>query len=104
MATQKQFLQDRTALLLTSGMAFLTVAAVILILLKLGGSSTGNYIVTFDGKKATGFYSKNDKGMEHNLIAQRNTEMNLLEQRCKAFLQDYMEKVMDKKLGGVTAK
>lgn len=61
---------------------------------------SGNYIITFDGKKATGFYSKDDKGMAHNLISNRNTEMNLLETRCKAFLQDYMERVMDKKLGG----
>lgn len=60
---------------------------------------SGNYIVTFDGNKATGFYAKTDKAMEHNLISRRNTEMNLLEERCRAFLQDYMERVMDRKLG-----
>lgn len=48
MATQKHFLQDRTALLLTSGLAFLTLAAIVLILLKLGsGQGTGNYIVSY---------------------------------------------------------
>ena len=59
---------------------------------------SGNYICTFDGQKAIGFYAKDDKGMEHNLIRERNAEMDLLEVRCKAFIQDYMERVIDKKL------
>ncbi|MDI1255659.1 MAG: sulfatase-like hydrolase/transferase [Flavobacterium sp.] len=59
---------------------------------------SGDYICTFDGKKAIGFYAKEDKGLAHNLIAQRNADMDLLETRCKAFIQDYMERVMDKKL------
>ncbi len=59
---------------------------------------SGNYICTFDGTKAVGFYDKNDKAMEHNLINHRNTEMNILEKRCKAFVQDYMERIIDKRL------
>ncbi len=59
---------------------------------------SGNYICTFDGNKAVGFYDKNDIGLKKNLISRRNSEMNLLETRCKAFLQDYMERIMDKKL------
>ena len=59
---------------------------------------SGNYICTFDGKKAVGFYNKNDKGMDTNLIKNRNAEMNNLELRCKAFIQDYMERIIDKKL------
>jgi hypothetical protein len=48
MATHKHFLQDRTALLLVSGTAFLTLAAIVLILLKLGsGQGTSNYIVSY---------------------------------------------------------
>jgi len=48
MAVQKHFLQDRTALLLVSGAAFLTLAAVVLILLKLGnGQGTNNYIISY---------------------------------------------------------
>jgi len=48
MATNKHFLQDRTALLLVSGTAFLTLMAVVLILLKLGsGQGTSNYIVSY---------------------------------------------------------
>ncbi|HQW68521.1 MAG TPA: sulfatase-like hydrolase/transferase [Flavobacterium sp.] len=59
---------------------------------------SGNYICTFDGKKAVGFYYKNDKAMERNLINRRNPEMGSLEMRCKAFIQDYMERVIDKRL------
>jgi phosphoglycerol transferase MdoB-like AlkP superfamily enzyme len=59
---------------------------------------SGDYICTFDGKKAVGFYDKNDKAMEHNLISKRNAAMDSLELRCKAFVQDYMERVIDKRL------
>lgn len=59
---------------------------------------SGKYICTFDGTKAVGFYAKNDKAMEHNLIKNRTPEMDLLELRCKAFVQDYMERIIDKRL------
>ena len=59
---------------------------------------SGRYICAFDGKKAVGFYAKNDKGMDKNLIKNRNAEMDLLELRCKAFIQDYMERIIDKRL------
>jgi phosphoglycerol transferase MdoB-like AlkP superfamily enzyme len=58
----------------------------------------GNYICTFDGRKVTGFYAKDDKGMTKNLIGHRNAEMDILELRLKAFLQDYMQRIIDKKL------
>jgi phosphoglycerol transferase MdoB-like AlkP superfamily enzyme len=58
----------------------------------------GNYICTFDGKKAIGFFDKNDRGLEKNLIAKRNKEMNEVELCCKAFYQDYMNRIIDKKL------
>ena len=60
--------------------------------------SKGNYICTFDGNQATGFYDKNDKGLKTNLIAHRNLEMNAIELNCKAFIQDYMNRVVDKKM------
>lgn len=60
--------------------------------------SKGNFICTFDGKEAIGFYDKNDKGLKLNLIAHRNAEMDALELNCKAFIQDYMERVVDKKM------
>ena len=60
--------------------------------------SKGNYICTFDGKVATGFYDKNDKALKTNLLPNRNAEMDDLELSCKAFIQDYMNRVVDKKL------
>ena len=62
---------------------------------------SGNYICTFDGKKAVGFYAKEDKAMEHNLIGNRTPEMDVLEVKVKAFVQDYMDRIVDKKLGTV---
>jgi phosphoglycerol transferase MdoB-like AlkP superfamily enzyme len=59
---------------------------------------SGSYICIFDGVKAVGFYKKEDKELKTNLIRTRNSEMNLLELRCKAFLQDYMQRIIDKKL------
>jgi hypothetical protein len=48
MATNKHFLQDRTALLLVSGTAFLTLASIVLILLKLeSGQGASNYIIAY---------------------------------------------------------
>lgn len=59
---------------------------------------SGNYICAFNGKKAVGFYDKDDKAMENNLIKNRNAQMDVLELRCMAFIQDYMERIIDKKL------
>ena len=60
--------------------------------------SKGNYICTFDGNKAIGFYDKDDKGLKVNLIKKKNTEMAAIELNCKAFIQDYMNRVVDKKM------
>ncbi|BDB52982.1 sulfatase [Flavobacterium ammonificans] len=59
---------------------------------------SGNYICTFDGTKVVGFYDKKDKDLKYNLIAKRNAEMDLIELKCKAYIQDYMARIMDKKL------
>ena len=59
---------------------------------------SGNYICTFDGNKVVGFYGKNDKDLKYNLIVKRNSEMDLIELKCKAYIQDYMARIMDKKL------
>ncbi|OBX22006.1 phosphoglycerol transferase MdoB-like AlkP superfamily enzyme [Gelidibacter algens] len=58
----------------------------------------GNYICTFDGKQATGFYDINDKSLENNLIANKTPEMEETEKACKAFLEDYFERIVDKRL------
>lgn len=58
----------------------------------------GNYICTFDGKQITGYYDINDKSLEHNLIAKPNKEMLENGEACKAFVQDYFERIIDQKL------
>lgn len=58
----------------------------------------GKYICTFDGLRATGFYDINDKSLEHNLIANKTPEMEEVELACKAFLKDYFERIVEKKL------
>ncbi len=58
----------------------------------------GNYICTFDGQKAIGFFDKKDKALSKNLIINRNAEMNEIELHCKAFIQDYMNRIIDKKM------
>ena len=58
----------------------------------------GSYICTFDGKNITGFYDSNDKGLEHNLIGKKNKEMIETGEACKAFIQDYFERIIDQKL------
>lgn len=60
---------------------------------------SGNYICCFDGKKVIGFYDKNDKDLAVNLIEAKNAEMDLIAQKCKAFIQAYMNRIVDKKLG-----
>ena len=59
---------------------------------------SGDYICTFDGKKVVGFYAKSDKGMEHNLISKRTPEMDVLEIKVKSFVQDYMNRIVEKRL------
>lgn len=58
----------------------------------------GNYIVRFNGKEVTGFYDISDKGLINNLISQKNAEMQHLELECKAFIQDYFQRIIDKHL------
>lgn len=58
----------------------------------------GNYICVFDGKKAVGFYDIDDKGLKNNLINQRNEEMDSVEETCRAFIQDYMQRILDRQM------
>ncbi|MDA9646617.1 sulfatase-like hydrolase/transferase [Flavobacteriaceae bacterium] len=60
--------------------------------------SKGNIICIFDGVKAIGFYDINDLGLEINLISNRTKKMDDVELSCKAFLKDYFDRIIDKKL------
>lgn len=62
------------------------------------------YTCTFDGQNVVGFYAKDDKDLANNLIGQRNKQMDTVELRCKAFYQDYMERLIDKRLSGLSNK
>ena len=58
-----------------------------------------NYICYFDGVKATGYYDIKDKDLRTNLIEQSNSQMDTLELVSKAFVKDFFDRVIDKKLG-----
>ncbi|WP_418636517.1 LTA synthase family protein [Winogradskyella sp.] len=58
----------------------------------------GNYICIFDGKRAKGFYDISDKGLKNNLIGNKNAEMSQIENICKAYVKDYYDRIIDKKL------
>ncbi|HJP63050.1 MAG TPA: sulfatase-like hydrolase/transferase [Mucilaginibacter sp.] len=59
----------------------------------------GNYIYLFDGKKIIGIYAIYDKGLKHNLDGEMlNAEMSKGILDCKAFIQDYTDRIVNKKL------
>ncbi len=57
-----------------------------------------DYICVFDGEKSIGFYDINDKALKNNLIDKKNEKMIAVEDACKAFIQDYMERIIDRKM------
>lgn len=59
----------------------------------------GNYIYRFDGKDIVGVYDKTDLALEKNLIGQLKTpEVEEGKQTAKAWYQDYMDRVINRKL------
>lgn len=59
----------------------------------------GKYICTFDGKEITGVYLNKDYSLENNLIKKLpESEFKNLKIGAKAFLQDYMERIIDRKM------
>jgi phosphoglycerol transferase MdoB-like AlkP superfamily enzyme len=59
----------------------------------------GNYIYLFDGKNITGIFASTDKGLEKNLMnGTINPEMNKGMADCKALIQDYADRIVNKKL------
>lgn len=59
----------------------------------------GNYIYRFDGKEVVGVYDKTDLGLENNLINKiKNAEIDKGKQIAKAWYQDYMDRVINRKL------
>ncbi|WP_343685881.1 LTA synthase family protein [Chryseobacterium gleum] len=59
----------------------------------------GNYIYRFDGKEIVGVYDKSDLGLEKNLVNEiKNPEVELGKKTAKAWYQDYMDRVINRKL------
>ncbi|NML71968.1 sulfatase-like hydrolase/transferase [Chryseobacterium sp. RP-3-3] len=59
----------------------------------------GNHMYRFDGKEITGVYDKNDLGFENNLMGKLKTpEIEKGMQTAKAWFQDYMDRVINRKL------
>jgi phosphoglycerol transferase MdoB-like AlkP superfamily enzyme len=59
----------------------------------------GNYIYLFNGENVTGIYSIDDKALKNNLIKQPlNQEMKRGILLTKAWYQDYMDRVINRKL------
>ena len=58
-----------------------------------------NYTYLFDGKKFVGIFAATDKGLQKNLLnIAQNTEVTKGMNDCKAFIQDYMDRIVNKKL------
>lgn len=59
----------------------------------------GNYIYLFDGKNITGIYGLKDLGLQNNLLGKLTTpEIKLGELKAKGWYQDYMDRVINRKL------
>lgn len=59
----------------------------------------GNYIYIFNGKEVTGIYDKTDLGLSKNLFSTNlNSEQKLGIEKTKAWYQDYMDRVINRKL------
>ena len=55
----------------------------------------GDYILTFDGEKSTGLYYKTDGNYAKNLKNTKKKEFEAMSIACKAFVQNYYEKIID---------
>ena len=54
-----------------------------------------NHVCCFDGEKVIGFYELSDASMKNNLINEKRDLMYFIEKKCKAFIQDYMNRIID---------
>jgi hypothetical protein len=59
----------------------------------------GNYIYRFDGKNVVAVYHKEDLNMENNILTkEKNPEIEKGILLSKAWYQDYMDRVINRKL------
>ena len=60
--------------------------------------SMNNFTLVFDGQKTIGVYSIDDLFLENNLIENKKINYVLEEKYLKSFLQDYIERIVERKL------
>ena len=56
------------------------------------------FTLVFDGDDVIGVYKINDYALNQNLINDDDIDYSFEEEYLKAFFQDYMERIIDKKL------
>ena len=59
---------------------------------------TDKYILVFDGDSVIGIYNKEDQWLSNNLKENSNINFSNEEKYLKAFMQDYMNRIIEKKL------
>ena len=59
---------------------------------------TNKYILVFDGDSVIGIYDKEDQWLSNNLKENSNINFSNEEKYLKAFMQDYMNRIIEKKL------
>jgi len=57
-----------------------------------------NRVLEFDGQKVTGVFKKDDFFLEKNIMNDPNVDYSFEENYLKALLQDYVERIVEKKL------
>lgn len=56
------------------------------------------YVLTFDGKKSVGLFNESDRDLENNIIQTHPKETAKIEEECKAFIQVYMNSIVNREL------
>lgn len=56
------------------------------------------FVLVFDGTKAVGLYHFDDKALNNNVIKEFPNQVDTLERECKAFIQVYMNSILNRKL------
>ena len=57
-----------------------------------------NYVLEFDGQNVTGVFKITDYFLEENMINNPKVDYSYEENYLKALLQDYMERIVERKL------
>ncbi|MCT4664970.1 MAG: sulfatase-like hydrolase/transferase [Flavobacteriales bacterium] len=60
--------------------------------------SEGEFIVSFDGENIRGIYHIEDLGLKNNILNKKDKKHLQLIKHCKAYIQDYMERITSKNL------